>query len=71
MSVFEFKASPQNGRIEIPPEYLDKIIGTVRVIILAQEQRVNTADAIERLLAQPLEIESFTPLVREAIYERA
>jgi chaperonin GroEL (HSP60 family) len=70
MSVFEFQANPQNGRIEIPAEYQDKIVGTVHVIVLSQETLVNGADMIDRLLAHPLVIESFAPLVREEIYER-
>jgi ureidoglycolate hydrolase len=67
---FEFKANPENGRIEIPAEYKDKIVGTVRVIVLSQEQRVSTSDMIDRLLEHPLEVENFVPLTREEVYER-
>lgn len=37
MYAFEFQATPENGRIKIPAEYKDKIVGTVRVIVLSQE----------------------------------
>jgi hypothetical protein len=70
MHAYEFKAKPENGRIEIPAEYKDKIVGTVRVIVLSQEQRVGAADLIDRLLEHPLEIENFAPLTREEVYER-
>jgi len=69
MHAFEFQARPRNGQIEIPAEYQDKIVGTVRVIVLSQEQSVGTADMIDRLLEHPLEIENFAPLTREEVYE--
>ena len=70
MDAFEFQAEPKNGRIEIPAEYQDKIVGTVRVIVFSQEQSVGTANMIDRLLEHPLERENFAPLMREEIYER-
>ena len=70
MSVFEFQANPRNGHIEIPSEYKDKIVGTVHVIIMSQEQSASASDAIDRLLAHPLEVEDFVPLTREEVYER-
>ena len=70
MFTFEFQAKPENGHIEIPAEYKDKIVGTVRVIILLQEQAVGATDMIDRLLEHPLEMESFSPLTREELYER-
>ena len=70
MFTFEFQAKPENGHIEIPAEYKDKIVGTVRVIVLSQEQSVGTADMIDWLLEHPLEVESFAPLTREEIHER-
>ena len=69
MYAFEFQAKPKNGRIEIPAEYQDKIVGTVRVIVLSQEQSVGTADMIDRLLDHPLEIADFAPFTREEVYE--
>jgi len=70
MYAFEFKAKPKDGRIEIPAEYKNKIVGTVRVIVLSQEQEVRTDDLIDQLLENPLEIENFVPLTREEVYER-
>lgn len=68
---FEFRAKPENGRIEIPAEYKDKITGTVHVIVLSQEKSAGAADLIDRLLEHPLEIENFAPLSREEVYERS
>ncbi|MGB9181544.1 MAG: hypothetical protein WCB68_20110 [Pyrinomonadaceae bacterium] len=70
MYAFEFRAKPENGRIEIPAEYKDKITGTVRVIVLSQEESTSAADLIDRLLEHPFEIENFAPLTREEVYER-
>ena len=70
MSVFEFEAKPQNGCIEIPAEYRDKIAGSVHVIVLSQEKSAGAASMIDRLLEHPLEIESFAPFTREEVYER-
>ena len=70
MNAFEFQAKPKNGRIEIPAEYKDKIVGNVRVIVLSQEQKIGPDDIINRLLAHPLEIKNFAPLLREEVYER-
>ena len=70
MHVIEFQAKPENGRIEIPAEHQDKIVGIVRVIVLSQEKSIGAADMIDRLLEQPIEIENFTPLAREEVYER-
>jgi len=70
MSVFEFQAKPQNGCIEIPAEYQDKIVGSVHVIVFAQEKSSGMADVINQLLEHPLQIKSFTPFTREEIYER-
>ena len=70
MKTFEFQAQPKDGRIEIPVEYQDQIVGTVRVLVFSQEQTVGAAEMVNRLLEHPLEIESFTPMTREEIYER-
>jgi len=71
MYAFEFQAKAKDGRIEIPAEYRDKIAGTVRVIVLSIEKSNATTDMIDRLLANPFEMENFAPLAREEIYERS
>lgn len=70
MYAFEFQAKPKNGRIEIPAEYKDKIVGSVRVIVLSREQSAGAVDMIDRLLEQPLAMEAFAPFTREEVYER-
>ncbi len=69
MYAFEFQAKPQNGRIEIPAEYKEKIKGTVRVIVLSQEESNGSAGMIDHLLEHPLEIDDFAPFTREEVYE--
>lgn len=70
MNAFEFQAKPKDGRIEIPAEYQDRIVGTVRVIVLSPERTAGPADFIDRLLEHPLEVKGFVPLTREELYER-
>ncbi|MBA3714685.1 MAG: hypothetical protein H0W76_19880 [Pyrinomonadaceae bacterium] len=70
MNAFEFQARPENGHIEIPAEYKDRIVGNVRVIVLAPERAVGANDLIDRLLEHPLKVEGFVPLSREEVYER-
>ena len=70
MSTFEFQARPKDGRIEIPEEYKDKIVGTVRVTITPEEQAKGSIDMVERLLERPLSVKDFSPLTREEAHER-
>ena len=70
MNAFEFQAKPHNGRIEIPAEYREKITGTVRVIVLSQEQSNDSAGMIDHLLENHLNIDAFAPFTREDVYGR-
>jgi hypothetical protein len=67
MNAVEFQTNIQNGMIEIPVEYRDRVKGPVRVIVLSIE-RSQQPDIIDRLLAEPLKADHFRPLTREEIY---
>ena len=67
MNAVEFQAHVRNGTIEIPIEYRNDVKGTVRVIVLSSE-RLAQPDIIDRLLAEPLQVDHFRPLTREEIY---
>jgi hypothetical protein len=69
MYAVEFQTRVINGSIEIPEGLKDKLVGLVRVIILTEEKPAK-AEMIDRLLANPIRLESFEPLTREEIYER-
>lgn len=69
MYAIEFQTKVKNGSIAIPEEYRDQLKGSVRVILLAEEN-TETFDMIEQLLAKPLNVEGFKPLTREEIYEQ-
>ena len=69
MFAIEFQTKVQNGQIEIPAEFKDRLIGCVHVIVLAEEQRAK-ATLLDQLLANPIKLENFVPLTREEIYER-
>lgn len=69
MYAIEFQTKVKDGSIEIPEEYRDQLKGSVRVIVLVEENTANF-DMIEHLLANPLDVEGFKPLTREEIYEQ-
>jgi hypothetical protein len=45
MYAIEFKSFPENGVIKIPPAYLGKLTGEVKVIILQPEPPLNVRDS--------------------------
>ena len=72
MSV-NFEAKVNNGTIDIPEEYRDRVKGTVRVTIVSEDEAALSAtqdSIIEELLAQPLHVPGFQPLTRDEIYSR-
>ena len=68
MIAFEFQTNIKDGVIEVPPEYRDQLKGVVRVTIVAQLQR-KPQRIIARLLENPINDPSFTPLTRDEIYQ--
>lgn len=70
MYAIEFQTRIEEGVIQIPLQYRDKLKQVVRVIILANVQE-RTANLIDQLLESPLKVEGFQPLSREEIYARA
>lgn len=45
MYAIEFNSFPENGVIRIPPAYLGKLTGEVKVIILQPESPLNLGDS--------------------------
>ena len=70
MTTVEFQATANDGVIEIPPGYRDRVTGRVRVILLTDETPAVKANMIDVLLAHPVEVEGFTPLSREEAHAR-
>jgi hypothetical protein len=60
----EFQTKITDGTIELPEIYRGRLIGPVRVIILAEESPTGL-DMIDQLLTNPLQVESFTPFQRD------
>lgn len=58
-----------DGNIAIPAAYRAQIRGHVKVIILTHELSV-VPSIIDRLLQHPRPVTNFTPLSRDAIYDR-
>ena len=69
MAVIEFQTYIDQGMIELPEEYRDRVKGHARVIILADDIG-DDGDMIGFLLDHPYRIDSFTPLTRDELYER-
>jgi hypothetical protein len=80
MYAIEFQTKIEDGIIEIPQQYRQKLRHQanqqqVRVIVLAGEynaieSETNEADLISQWLAAPLDIPGFAPLTREEAHER-
>jgi hypothetical protein len=71
MAVLEFTANVKNGKIQIPPEYLDALnqVETIQITVISQPQTA-AIGMIAELLKNPLEVEDFVPLTREEAHER-
>jgi hypothetical protein len=69
MTVIEFQTYIDQGTIELPKEYHDRVKGRARVIILTDELE-DDGDMVEYLLDHPYVSNTFTPLTRDEIYER-
>lgn len=75
MYAIEFQTKISNGSIELPQEFVGKLVGEVRVIVLKQEQSAvaeNLPESlIDRLMNAPISLDAFKPMSREDIYEQA
>ncbi len=69
MTVIEFQTYINHGIIELPKEYHNRIKGRARIIILTDDGD-DEEDMIEFLLDHPYQVDTFTPLTRDEIYER-
>ena len=69
MEAIEFKAKIKNGVIHVPEKFRQLTNENVKVIILTEPTK-NDKDIIDKLLASPIQSKDFTPLSREACYER-
>jgi hypothetical protein len=67
--VIEFRATVKDGVIEIPNEYLGKIKGRVRVILVPEAKISSQRNLIDQLLESPVPIRDFQPIKRAALYE--
>lgn len=68
MIAVEFQTIIKDGTIEVPAPYRNAFLGTVRVIILAQEPP-RPSKIIHRLLQNPINDPTFTPLQRDEVYK--
>jgi hypothetical protein len=69
MPTVDFEAEVNNGTIEIPEIYRDRVRDRVHVILQVDEPK-RDKDFIDELLEQPVNVPGFQPLSRDASYER-
>ena len=69
MFTIEFQARIDNGAIEVPEQFRDRLKGSVRVIVVGEGES-SSGSMIDELLARPLQIPDFRPLIRNEIYAR-
>ena len=68
MFAIEFQTHVRDGIIEVPAEYQNQVTGSVRVIVMTAH-RVQPRGIIARLLAHPIQDDTFVPLRRDEIYQ--
>ena len=69
MEVIEFKTIIRDCAIRIPEKYQNKMGNKVKVIIMS-ESTTKKANAIDRLLSDPIKVKEFSPLSRDEMYKR-
>ena len=68
MFAVEFQTHVRDGVIKIPTEYQNQVVGSVRVIVITPDQLQHTG-IIARLLAHPIQDDTFIPRERDEIYQ--
>ncbi len=68
MEIIEFKSKIKNGIIRIPEKYKQKMGNTAKVIVIT-EKKTKHPDIIDSLLENPIRLKSFSPFLREEIYD--
>lgn len=69
MDAVEFKATVKDGIIRIPERYKKNIGTTVKVILLSTPRK-KQPDAVSKLLASPVTLNTHTPMSRDEAHER-
>jgi hypothetical protein len=68
--MIKFQAKVNQGKIEIPEIYQNdlQMVETIEIII-PNPPESSSSGIIHRLIKNPIEIQDFTPLKREEIYD--
>jgi len=69
MRTVDFDAKDNNGTIEIPEIYRDRVRERVHVILQVDEPKRDKG-FIDELLERPVKVPGFQPLSRDASHER-
>jgi hypothetical protein len=68
--MIKFQAKVNQGKIEIPEIYQDNLQMAETIEIIIPDPLEISSGIIQRLIKNPVEIQDFTPLKREEIYEQ-
>lgn len=71
MQTVDFYTIVENGMIEIPAEFRDRIRGRVLVILRTEETEKTVPNLIDELLERPLLMDDFAPLPRLELYSQS
>ena len=69
MQIIEFRAKTKNGIIQIPAEFMGMVAEDVQVILIPQSGK-KQLDIIDELMANPLKVEGFKPMMRDEAHAR-
>ena len=70
MQTIEFRTKIKDGVIQIPARLRKKVAGDVRVILIPKDEKTSQTDVIEELMAKPLKVRGFKPLMRDEAHAR-
>lgn len=70
MQIIEFRANIKDGFIQIPAKFKGKVTGDVQVILFSKSEKKSQQDIIDELMANPLKINGFKPLMRDETHAR-
>ncbi len=68
--MIKFHAKVNQGKIEIPDYYQNKLKLAKTVEVTISETKTISSGIIRRLIEEPIQISGFTPLSKAEIYER-
>jgi len=70
MVTVQFKTKIKNGVIQVPKKYQRKLNDNVRVTLKIENRKSKSKNYLDKLIAHPVKVKNFHPIIREKIYDR-